>query len=149
LEDAAQLREQAQQIKLAALGRLSAGIAHEIRNPLSAITQASQLLAESGEIGSENQRLLAMIQRHAGRIDRIVRDVLDLSRRDPSRQRDLPLRDWLTRTAALYHESHPHRPRPIEIVEADPQLRVRFDPEQFQQILFNLWDNSFDQGARA
>ncbi len=149
LEDAAQLREQAQQIKLAALGRLSAGIAHEIRNPLSAITQASQLLAESTEINGENQRLLAMIQRHAGRIDRIVRNVLDLSRRDPSRQRELVLRQWLTRTAALYQESHPHKPRPIEIIEADPYLRVRFDPDQLQQVLFNLWDNSFEHGTRA
>jgi two-component system, NtrC family, sensor histidine kinase PilS len=149
LEDAAELRRQAQQIKLAALGRLSAGIAHEIRNPLSAIAQAGQLLAESGEIGGENQRLLAMIQRHAGRIDRIVRDVLDLSRRDRGHQAVLDLREWLLRTAALYHESHPHEPRPIELLDTDPSLQVRFDPEHLQQILFNLWDNSFEHGARA
>ncbi len=149
LEDAAELRRQAQQIKLAALGRLSAGIAHEIRNPLSAIAQAGQLLAESSEIRGENQRLLAMIQRHAGRIDRIVRDVLDLSRRDRGRQVMLDLRPWLLRTVALYHESHPHQPRPIDLLDSGPPLQVCFDPEHLQQILFNLWDNSFDHGARA
>lgn len=149
IEDAAELRRQAQQIKLAALGRLSAGIAHEIRNPLSAIAQAGQLLAESGEISGENQRLLAMIQRHTARIDRIVREVLDLSRRDRGHQVPIDLREWLLRTAALYHESHPHAPRPIELLDVSPRLRVHFDPEHLQQILFNLWDNSFEHGARA
>jgi two-component system sensor histidine kinase PilS (NtrC family) len=148
LDDAAQLREQAQQIKLAALGRLSAGIAHEIRNPLSAITQAGQLLAESAEIQGDNQRLLAMILRHAGRIDGIVRNVLDLSRRDRGHPRLIGLREWLLRTAALYHESHPHQGRPIEIGDVGERLQVRFDPEHLQQVLFNLWDNSFEHGVR-
>jgi two-component system sensor histidine kinase PilS (NtrC family) len=149
LEDVAQLREQAQQIKLAALGRLSAGIAHEIRNPLSAITQAGQLLAESEQMHGENRRLLAMIQRHAARIERIVRDVLDLSRRDPSRQANLRLRQWLIQTVALYHESHPRESRPIELTDVPAEAQIRFDPEHLQQVLFNLWDNSFESGARS
>src|SRR3546814_4746954 len=67
-------------MKLAALGRLSANIAHELRNPLSAITQAGQLLAEQSDFDAGNRRLLDMIQRHAVRIDHIVRNVLDISR---------------------------------------------------------------------
>jgi two-component system sensor histidine kinase PilS (NtrC family) len=149
LEDAAALREQAQQMKLASLGRLSASIAHEIRNPLAAITQAGQLLAEAPDLAGENQRLLSMIQRHAARIDRIIRDVLDLSRRDPSRQATLRLREWLLRTIALYHESHPQQPRSMELLELPANLVVRFDPEHLQQILFNLWDNSFEHGLQA
>jgi two-component system sensor histidine kinase PilS (NtrC family) len=148
LEDAALLREQAQQMKLAALGRLSASIAHEIRNPLAAISHAGQLLAESPGIAGENQRLLSMIQRHAQRIDRIIRDVLDLSRRDPSRQIAIALKDYIVRTAALYQESHAQAPRPIEITEIAPDLAIRFDPEHLQQVLFNLWDNSFEHGSR-
>lgn len=149
LEDASQLREQAQQIKLAALGRLSAGIAHEIRNPLSAITQASQLLAESAALDAGNQRLLDMVQRHAARIDRIVHEVLDLSRRSSAAQVRLRLREWLTRTAALYHESYPQGARPIELTDVPADLYVQFDADHLQQVLFNLWDNSFSHGARS
>ena len=81
VEDVSRSREQARQLKLAALGRLTANIAHEIRNPLSAISHAGQLLAESPDLSPENQRLLTMIQRHSERIDKIVKDVLALPRR--------------------------------------------------------------------
>ena len=147
LEDAAALRAQAQQMKLAALGRLSAGIAHEIRNPLTAITQAGQLLAESPAILGENQRLLAMIQRHGARIEKIVRDVLELSRRDSATREKIRLKDWLLRTVALYQEGYATNPRPIELLEVPPALEVRFDPSHLQQVLFNLWDNSFSHCA--
>lgn len=149
LDSAALLREQAQQIKLAALGRLSASIAHEIRNPLSAITHAGQLLAEASEIKPDSQRLLGMIQRHAGRIDKIVRDVLELSRREEADQEELALRDWLQRNIALYQEGYPQSPRPIEMLDVPATLVVRFAPGHLQQVLFNLWDNSFEHGGAA
>ncbi|HSW14814.1 MAG TPA: ATP-binding protein, partial [Solimonas sp.] len=149
LDSAALLREQAQQIKLAALGRLSASIAHEIRNPLSAITHAGQLLAEASEIQPDNQRLLGMIQRHAGRIDKIVRDVLELSRRDDAEQEELPLREWLLRTLTLYQEGYPQSARPIEMLDVPASIGVRFAPGHLQQVLFNLWDNSFEHGGPA
>lgn len=146
LEDAATVREQAQQMKLAALGRLSAAIAHEIRNPLAAIHHAGQLLAESNEIRGENQRLLAMIQRHGERINKIIGDVLDLSRRDAASPSVFALKPWLIRTIGQYQEGHAHKPRPIEWVEVDADLQVRFDPHHLQQVLFNLLDNSFEHG---
>lgn len=151
LEDAGLMREQAQQLKLAALGRLSANIAHEIRNPLSAIHQASQLLAEgdlffdSGQ--TQNRRLLDMIQRHSGRIDKIVQDVLAMSRREPPQPVSIALKDYLVRTSGLYQEGFSERPRPIEILEIPASLQVRFDPHHLQQILFNLWDNAFTHGG--
>ncbi|MGH8539981.1 MAG: sensor histidine kinase [Stenotrophobium sp.] len=147
LEDAAALRAQAQQMKLAALGRLSASIAHEIRNPLSAITHAGQLLAESSDIHGENQRLLGMIQRHSQRIDKIVRDVLDVSRREAAIRTELPLKNWLIRTAGVYQEGFAERPRPIELLEMPDDFSVRFDPHHLQQVIFNLWDNSFEHGG--
>lgn len=147
LEDAAAVREQAQQMKLAALGRLSAAIAHEIRNPLAAISHAGQLLAESSEIRGENQRLLAMIQRHGERINKIVRDVLDLTRRDAASPNRFALRPWMIRVVGQYQEGHVHRPRPIELIDLSADLQVRFDPNHLQQVLFNLLDNSFEHGG--
>jgi len=149
LDDASELRAQAQQLKLAALGRLSASIAHEIRNPLSAITHAGQLLAEAPDMNAQNQRLLAMIQRHGARIDKIVRDVMDLSRRDAAERERIRLRDWLLRAVALYQEGYTARPRPIELLEVPADLEVRFSTSHLQQVLFNLWDNSFEHAPVA
>ena len=149
LEDASRLREQAQQIKLAALGRLSASIAHEIRNPLSAISHAGQLLYEADEIGADNRRLLAMIHRHTDRIDKIVGDVMALSRRESADRTLIPLAPWIEDTVALYAEGHRQQPRPIEVAEIPRGLRVPFDPRHLQQLMFNLWDNAFFHGARA
>jgi len=147
LDDAARVREQAQQLKLAALGRLSAGIAHEIRNPLSAIRHAGQLLAESPDLPAEDQRLLEMIQRHSTRIDKIVEDVLRLSRREAAVPRTLPLRAFLQRCIAVWSEGCPDGARTVTVEGVSEALTVRFDPDQLQQVLHNLWQNSFDHGA--
>jgi two-component system sensor histidine kinase PilS (NtrC family) len=147
LENARALREQALQINLAALGRLSAGIAHEIRNPLSAITHAGQLLAESPDLSAENQRLLTMIQRHSERIDKIVKDVLALSRRDAPAPAPIRLKPWLEQVVAQYCEGH-REPRSIRVDKVAADFAMRFDSHHLQQVLFNLWDNSFVHGAR-
>lgn len=143
LEDAARIREQAQQIKLAALGRLSASIAHEIRNPLAAITHAGQLLAESPALAAEDRRLLDIVQRHGTRINTIVKDVLDLSR-GTAHPQTLTLNTWLEQSLAQYREAYPQRR--AELLCA-PRLLARFDPHQLQQALFNLLDNAWLHGA--
>lgn len=147
LNSAAELREQAQQMKLAALGRLSAGIAHEIRNPLSAIQQAEQLLAESTHITDEDRRLIRVIERHTARLERIVRDVLGLSRRENITRSQITMKPWLDRCITLYHEAHPDRVGHVEVLHVDDGLEVRFDSSHLQQIVHNLWDNSFEHGT--
>jgi two-component system sensor histidine kinase PilS (NtrC family) len=147
LDDARVLREQALQINLAALGRLSAGIAHEIRNPLSAISHAGQLLAESPELSPENQKLLTMIQRHSERIDKIVKDVLALSRREASTPAPIRLRPWLDQAVARYCEATPNETRTIHREHVDADFTMRFDASHLEQVLFNLWDNSFRHGG--
>jgi two-component system sensor histidine kinase PilS (NtrC family) len=147
LDSARSLREQALQMNLAALGRLSAGIAHEIRNPLSAISHAGQLLAESPDLGPENQRLLSMIQRHSERIDKIIKDVLALSRREGTTPGPIPLRSWLGQAVAQYREGYPGQDRAIRYDRVEAEFTTRFDASHLQQVLFNLWDNSFLHGG--
>lgn len=145
LEDAARIREQAQQIKLAALGRLSASIAHEIRNPLSAITHAGQLLAESPALEAQDRKLIDIVQRHGARINTIVKDVLDLSR-GAAHPQVFRLMPWLAEMCAQYREAHPDR---WLQAEGDAALLIRFDPHHLQQVLFNLFDNAWLHGSRA
>jgi len=144
LEDATRIRDQAQQIKLAALGRLSASIAHEIRNPLSAITHAGQLLAESPGLDPQDRKLIDIVQRHGARINTIVRDVLDLSRGAAHPQVFLLL-PWLEQSIAQYRESHPQR---LASLHCEPNLIARFDPHHLSQVVFNLLDNAWLHGTR-
>jgi len=147
LDETARLREQAQQMKLASLGRLSASIAHEIRNPLSAIRQAAQLLAEPETLAAQDRRLLDMIERHSQRIDRIVGDVLGLSRREEAMPAKIELAPWIARALDIYSEGAGKRRKRIDAASIPPGLFLRFDPDHLHQILFNLWDNSFTHGG--
>ncbi|MBL6749208.1 MAG: hypothetical protein ISP90_01735 [Nevskia sp.] len=149
LDDARRLGEQAQQMKLAALGRLSASIAHEIRNPLSAIHHAGQLLAESPQNGADERRLLDVIQRQCGRINKTIEDVLSLSRREASAPATFALRAFLERALSAYAEGHPRNARSIEFGTMAEDLLVRFDPNHLQRIVHNMWDNSFEHGAHG
>ena len=95
LEDLGRAQSEAQQMKLAAMGRLTASIAHEVRNPLSAINQAAQLLEEDGAVAPDGQRLLKMIRNNAKRIDRIVGEVLQLNRRDRQQPEAITLAEFM------------------------------------------------------
>src|SRR5205085_3015366 len=95
LEDLGRAQGEAQQMKLAAMGRLTASIAHEVRNPLSAINQAAQLLEEDGAVATSGERLLVMIRNNANRIDRIVGEVLQLNRRDRQQPEVVALAEFM------------------------------------------------------
>ena len=85
LEDASLMNERVQQSKLASLGRLSASIAHEIRNPVGAMSHAAQLLAEGDSISESDTRLTEIIKTHSSRVSHIIDNMLQLSRRENSR----------------------------------------------------------------
>lgn len=147
LDDTAALAQQAQQMKLAALGRLTASIAHEIRNPLGAISHAGQLLAESPHLDAGERRLTEIIADHSQRVNAIVENVLQLSRRGQSNPRDIELEDWahdfvddLARCGRLPADR-------VDIRCNHNDLRVSFDPGQLHQIVWNLAHNAIQHGG--
>ncbi len=142
LEDMEVVHHRVQQIKQAALGRLTASIAHEIRNPLSAITHASQLLGEWRNSPLEETRLLRIIDTHCGRIDRIINDILSLSQQREIRPSSIALRKWLEELAVDYRMQKPDLSVILDFSKVGPDIRVRFDPMHLQQIITNLWDNA-------
>jgi two-component system, NtrC family, sensor histidine kinase PilS len=142
IEDAGRASEQAQQMKLAALGRLTASIAHEIRNPLGAISHASQLLSENAPALAQEQRLLDIIHRHTARINTIVEEMLGLSRRGQTVPQTLRLRPWLEQLAREYREALLTAAPRIDCESVSPAVEIRADPGQLAQVLHNLWDNS-------
>ncbi len=140
LEDSTQIIQRVRQMKLASLGRLTASIAHEIRNPLGAISHASQLLQESEGLQQSDRRLLEIILNHCSRVNRIIDDVLHMSRHKQEGSERINLFDWLTSFVDSYCESHMLNGRiSIDIVPRSTEVRVI--TSQFEQILTNLVEN--------
>jgi two-component system sensor histidine kinase PilS (NtrC family) len=142
LEDLGRAQNEAQQMKLAAMGRLTASIAHEIRNPLSAINQAAQLLEEDRAVAPEGQRLLSMIRNNARRIDRIVGEVLQLNRRDRQQPEIVAFGDFLHTLLDEIAQAESIPPGRV-FVHAPAELQVIFDRGHLNQILWNLVRNAW------
>jgi two-component system, NtrC family, sensor histidine kinase PilS len=150
LEDTSLMAERVQQSKLAALGRLSASIAHEIRNPVGAMSHAGQLLAESPRIGADERRLTNIILNNSERVSTIINNVLQLSKREATKLTRLLLGDWLEDFLEEFCETMQVRETQIGIHEAADDLEVRFDPSHLHQVVWNLCDNAMKYGeARA
>ena len=140
LTDVEAIQRQIQQVKLAALGRLTASMAHEIRNPLSSVTQAGQLLLEERR-GDMQLRLAQIISNNARRIERMVREVLSLGRRDSAMPEAVELAALVTR---CINETCLNAPERACVVDQniDPALRVFADAAHVQQIVANLLANA-------
>ncbi len=147
LEDTSQMAEQVQQSKLAALGRLSASIAHEIRNPVGAMSHASQLLRESPAFGPDDRHLTNIIEKNAVRVSQIIDNVLELSRRDTTRQERLDLGSWVESLANEFRDTLQLAPDRLQVTSDAPALQVHFDPSQLHQVVWNLCDNAVKHGA--
>ncbi len=139
LQDKADIQYEAQQLKLASLGRLSASIAHEIRNPLAAILHSSELLNESKQIDKGDKRLTEIIEVHAIRINEIITTVLELSRRQSAEQEVLNLVQWLN--TFFNKEIHLAQEKFILKYTSD-HIKVLFDPQHLYQIVNNLVQNA-------
>jgi two-component system sensor histidine kinase PilS (NtrC family) len=142
LEDISHMNARVQQSKLASLGRLSASIAHEIRNPVGAMSHAAQLLAESPGLREDDLRLTEIIQTHSSRVSHIIDNVLQLSRRDSGRPEPLPLRDWLDDFAHEFVRTLELQEGELTIGDVPDDLEVRMDRSHLRQVLWNLCDNA-------
>jgi len=138
IDDNRQIHNQAQQLKLASLGRLTASIAHEIRNPLGALSHANQLLQESTEIHDADKRLTEIIDNHCSRVNGIIESVLQLSRRQTANISSVELNHWCSEFCKRYSSEKGAFIGSHSLAE---NLNSAFDQHQMSQVLSNLVDN--------
>jgi len=148
LEDTAQLNEQAQRLKLGSLGRLAAGIAHEIRNPLGAIAHAGQLLDESEAIPAADHRLIEIITTNTRRVNHIIENVLQLSRRGRAQPREVLLLELLEEVASDIVQRRRLSRECLHVDVQPPGSQILVDPTQLRQVLLNLCENAVDHFHR-
>ena len=142
LEDASIFNARVQQSKLASLGRLSASIAHEIRNPVGAMSHAAQLLAEADGLREDDKRLTDIIQTHSSRVSHIIDNVLQLSRRESGAPERFLIRPWLEDFAREFTRTLELQEGELAVEDVPEDLEVRMDKSHLRQVLWNLCDNA-------
>jgi two-component system sensor histidine kinase PilS (NtrC family) len=142
IEDVGRVRQQAQHLKLVALGRLTASIAHEIRNPLSSIGHAADLLDEDSGKREGERRLLEIIRNNVFRLDRIVQEILYLNRRDRASPEPIEPGTYLNNFANEFYltDKVPNGVLDIEVRTSQPFM---FDRQHLDQVLWNLVRNAW------
>jgi two-component system, NtrC family, sensor histidine kinase PilS len=148
IEDAGRIRSQAQQMKLVALGRLTASIAHEIRNPLSSINHAAELLQEDDHRLPADARLLTIIQENSHRLDRMVQEVLNLNRRDRAHPEAIDTRAYLDQFMTDFMANEKVAADVISLTIATTR-RIIFDRSHLDQILWNLVRNAYRHSKKT
>jgi two-component system sensor histidine kinase PilS (NtrC family) len=130
--------------RLAAMGELSAEIAHEIRNPLASIRGSVEMLASELNVEGENARLMALVLRESERLNRIIEDYLDYARMRPVQTRNRRLRDVLDDLVRLLRNRDDYTPALSVTVDPLPaDIVVEIDEEQIKQVFLNVAINAF------
>ncbi|MEO7497861.1 MAG: ATP-binding protein [Massilia sp.] len=140
VQDVSAIEDQAQQLKLASMGRLTASIAHEVRNPLSAIGHATALLAED-LADPASKRLLKIVGDNVARVNRMVEDILQLSRKVQPHGEPLLLDAFLAELRAEFQETHGLAGDIVWLGDSGA-ASIRFDPLHLREVLINLLNNA-------
>ncbi|MBD8872236.1 two-component sensor histidine kinase [Rhodanobacter sp. DHB23] len=147
LDDTSLVSRRAEELTLSSLGRLSASIAHEIRNPLAAIRYSAQLLAESEKMDAADQRMVEIINNHCVRLNEIIENILQLSRRERSRPETLDLGRWAQGFVDEYKQGNDIGNDTLRVVVGGPTaVAALADPQQLQQVAWNLVQNALRYG---
>lgn len=147
LEDMTYIGQQAQQLKLAALGRFSASIAHELRNPLGAIAHAAQLLGDEGTLNTEDLRLKQLIMNNCDRMNGVIKNVLQLSRRQQSQAQLIEIHSFLEQFKLDF--CHNNLCNMKLKLPKNKHFSLFFDKSQLEQILVILCDNAMQHGGNS
>jgi two-component system sensor histidine kinase PilS (NtrC family) len=146
LEDIALYNQHVQQSKLVSLGRLTASIAHEIRNPLGAISHAGQLLSENPLLSEQDKRLTEIIHNHSVRVNHIIEDILQLSRRTDSRREKINLQSWLDKYIKNFALENAVNIDAFQPAYSSESLAAFIDPGHLKQIMDNMCRNALKYG---
>jgi two-component system sensor histidine kinase PilS (NtrC family) len=148
LNDNNVVARRAVELSVNSLAKLSGSIAHEIRNPLAALNHASQLLEESPQVRLPEMRLINIIQNHAKRMNGIVENILQLSRREQSQPELVPLHTFLPEFANEFQTSQVNRQLDFQTALDSDETYVLYDKSQLSQCLWKLLDNAVDHASR-
>jgi len=149
LEDTSIISRRARDMAQASLARLSASIAHEIRNPLGALSHAAQLLGESGELPRQDARLIEIIRNHTTRMNEIVENVLKLSRRERPQIEHIDICGWLRELAGQFRDENQLPEGRVRVEAPRGPVKVLIDPGQMSQAVSNLMDNALRHAGTA
>lgn len=148
LDDMTFISQQAQQLKLASLGRFSASIAHELRNPLGAIFHAIQLLGDTAPLDSADERLKQLIKNNCERMNGVIKNVLQLTRRQQSQPQLIDIGMFLIKFREDFLHSNPDECNIVIKFPKSAPYMVVFDESQLEQALFILCDNALKHGHK-
>lgn len=151
IEDHRLLAQEAQKLKLGSLGKLTASIAHEVRNPLGAISHAAQLLKEAPELSSQSLRLLDIMLNHSQRVNQIIENTLQLSRRNHSQAQIIDLARWLPNFVEEYRQTiKADSDLNISLIKPEKgYIQAKIDVNHLRQVLTNLFDNGLRYSKAA
>jgi two-component system sensor histidine kinase PilS (NtrC family) len=148
LENQSRIMQRIRQTKLASLGRLTANIAHEIRNPLGAISHAGQMLKESEHLSSDENRMLEIILNQSDRINQMIEEVLDVSRHKDVAPTVIDLQQWMEDFIKQYQDSNTTCDE-IDFTYQGSPAKLRIITSQLERVFTNLFDNGLRYSSKA